>query len=133
MTTDRATLLALADRVEAATGPDREMDAEIAFAVGWRKSRGEWWKPPGGEWGLVLPTFTASLDAALSLVPEGWRWSVDFTQRAPYQDCGRADLYAPGSGYKPADVQDVYAATPALALTAAALRALAQEAPGDER
>lgn len=72
---------------------------------------------------VVPPPYTVSIDAALTLVPEGWRWSLDWTQRPHYQDCGRADLYAPGSGIKPPDVCDVYAATPAIALCIAALKA----------
>lgn len=145
MTTDRATLLGLADRCEKASGPDRVLDAEIARSCGWvALDKHQWWSAEHvadcrqrkvSKWQYAtqsLPTFTASIDAALSLVPEGWKWSCDFTQRPLFQDCGRADLYAPGIGDdRPADVTDIYAATPALALTAAALRALAQEDSGD--
>lgn len=138
----RADLIALAARVEQAQGPDRALDADITLVMHPELSLAPWERityPSGGasvfadrsdpdDLNVVSPPrFTASLDAATTLVPEGWRWSVDYTQRAPYRDCGRADLYAPGSGYKPADVSDIYAATPALALTAAALRARAED------
>lgn len=71
-----AQLLALAERVEAATRPDREMDAEIAFATGWRKRNGEEWRPPGGEWGLVLPPFTENVGAALMTKREDCSWGA---------------------------------------------------------
>ncbi len=149
--TDRAALLMdLADRVEKAQGADRELDAAIfvaltpeAYGVERRPLDGlidndtaGWllrWDPPrrwSDSWRPIL-RYTASLDAALSLVPEGWRWSLDHTQNPPYRDCGRATLYAPGDGWTPADVSEIYGATPALALCAAALRARAEEARHD--
>lgn len=143
--TDRAALLMdLADRVEKAQGADRELDAEIALAVGIVRERdGDCFYGHKNFSVLVLERdyyahdgnapelahLTAYLDAALSLVPEGWRWSLDHTQNPPYRDCGRATLYAPGDGWTPADVSEIYGATPALALCAAALRALASGAP----
>ena len=117
--------------LEKATGPSRELDAEL-HAARFPELRSAPWVSRGGVWvdtssedpNMAFPAqYTASIDAALSLVPEGWRWSLDWTQRLPYQDCGRADLYAPGNGIKPADVGDVYAATPAIALCIAALKA----------
>lgn len=122
---ERATLLALADRCEAASGPDRKLDRLIDHHK-WPIKQPDYHLALSlrDEWDV--PAFTASIDAALTLVPEGWTWSLDQTQRAPYRDCGRADLYAPGGGIKPADISDIYAATPALAICAAALRALAE-------
>lgn len=102
----------LIERVERAAGPDFALGVEVLTALGRSIS------DPN-------PTMH-SIDAALRLVPEGWFWSLDFTQRAPYRDCGRAYLFAPGAGVAPQDVQDIYAATPALAITAAALRARMQ-------
>lgn len=76
----------LIERLERATGPDRELDAAIIFAL-----------YPGAQVNqycvgdtepvvfhaepLVpnkhdLPEFTKSLDAALTLVPDGWMWDV---------------------------------------------------------
>lgn len=133
--TKRDELLALAERVEALTGPDRETNARIALAAGWvclrertRKRHGLWGAP-----GYIMnddgfchkdpPAFTASLDAAMSLVPDGWyidrlhqwvgdnfRWSCDLAKKDLSLAC-------------PVSVENC--ATPALALTAAALRALA--------
>ncbi len=81
---DKAALLALADRVEALTGPDREVDALISATA--RTGYGiefQWaLKYPawiGGEDGRVHlekngpsfapPAYTASIDAAMTLVP----------------------------------------------------------------
>ncbi len=127
-------LRALALRVEQATGADRILDAEIV----WRTTPGvvgiergplddddsdylfEWWprRPWSASW-LTVPAFTASLDAAASLVPEGWKYLAgrdDFPAAYAQMWRNAEDGFA------------VNAATPALALTAAALRALAEEA-----
>jgi hypothetical protein len=76
----RADLIALIERVEAARGPDRELDAEIARtrlpadADDIARSRGGWsyrvFGPEGwdDEWMEVLP-YTGSLDAAVTLYP----------------------------------------------------------------
>ena len=55
-------LLDLADRCEKAAGPDRQIDVDILFEVVWE---GQGHEPP-------QTPFTASIDAALTLVPEGW-------------------------------------------------------------
>jgi hypothetical protein len=104
--TDAATLRALIERVEQATGADRRLDGDIETALGW----------PFAQWTGDARPFTSSLDAAASLVPEGWQWV-----------CGKD---RPENGGAWADVQPNAvgvtkrrAATPALALTAAALGA----------
>ena len=120
MTARRTTLLALADRCEAASGPDRQLDAEIAFATGWRL-RDAVWRPPGGEWGAELPPFTAMIDAALTLVPAGWDWRVEVERsRRPGAICCQHEAWRRFPG-----VTMYGAATPALALCTAALRAQA--------
>jgi hypothetical protein len=98
--TDPATLLSLAERCEQAAGPDRELDVAIArFLVLTRaediaRSRYGW------------SYFTASLDAAVMLVPDGCGWMV-------MKNVAKVGRW-PKRG-----------ATPALALCAAALRARA--------
>jgi hypothetical protein len=135
------TLNTLADRVEKLSGPDREVDAMIAVALDYglpppmgecraslrmpRASHDYERVEPGHYWlvqmsGMSLrsaPLFTASLDAAMTLVPEGW---------------GRVEY---GRYIKPADQfwaqissdhlleGSENCTTPALALCAAALRA----------
>lgn len=126
--TRREELLALAERVEALEGPDREVNKALAPLAGLRLVEEG---PPLGlccydenGHGVPLPNFTASLDAAMSLVPKGW--SVDIIRTADSR-LGGAYLYLFGnSGSIPSKKVHGSAATPALALTAAALRALAE-------
>jgi len=78
-------LIALAARVEKAEGADRMLDGQIGGALRLTPKRKNIYqrghyvgnKPVllriDNEW----PRFTASLDAAMSLVPEGWSKSVD--------------------------------------------------------
>jgi hypothetical protein len=80
---DPATLLALADRCEQAAGPDRVLDAEITKsfiprdATHVARSRYGWSFiiAQEFEW-LENQPYTASLDAAVTLVPEGWGWLI---------------------------------------------------------
>jgi hypothetical protein len=71
-----ADVAALAERVEKATGPSRELDAEIAYAVDPDFPREFTRMDP--DIGLVSEgwemarKFTASVDAALRLLPKGW-------------------------------------------------------------
>jgi len=112
MTPTREELLALAERVEALKEPCFATECEIEHAV-------------SPHWtGEGLPNlYTASLDAAMSLRPEGWEFTVGL-------DAGEGwACVMPAGGIYPAELEkDGYAATPALALTAVALRALAETA-----
>lgn len=99
-------------RLEAATGPDRELDAEIMLAVYpalglTMTANGNWLSKSGIH--TRVEAYTASIDAALSLVPEGWAWCV--------HDVGIASLM------QALCVVKASAATPELALCIAALRA----------
>jgi hypothetical protein len=141
-------LLDLAARVEAAEGPERELDALIAVALKWELPGPQGAAParlrmpsssldhervePGHYWlvqfsGMSLrsaPHFTASIDAALTLVPD--RRSVTIER---YSD---GDGYAFVNNTLGSDSGNSTAAAPALALCAAALRArhAATAAPG---
>lgn len=68
----------LIERLEAASGPDRELDAEIAVAIGLGKATanhaGRYWKQGDLHVTGEAPAYTASIDAALTLVPEGWTY-----------------------------------------------------------
>lgn len=100
-------LLELAAACEKAEGPDRELDLLImrhAMNIGGPAER--------------APRYTSSIDAALTLVPEvfwlerlgevsGGRWRAELTERTADPEWGVCDA----------------AATPALALCAASLRA----------
>lgn len=113
----------LIERLEAATGPDRELDAAIAEAVGHTvkydkadlRDTTPWYQPvPDYSWQPV-PQFSASIDAALTLVPEGLNYELTTTGYKPGATvCGNI-LTGPHEG--------AYAATPALAICIAALRA----------
>ena len=70
---NRETLSTLADRAEKATGPDRELDAAIKEAFGHIWDYAADWGPRGKDRPVAKP-YTASLDAAMTLVPKGWRW-----------------------------------------------------------
>jgi hypothetical protein len=63
-------LLELADRVEAATGPDRKLDALIGAAVRKRAPRYRN-DPPSNP-----KHFTASLDAAMTLLSDGSEYDL---------------------------------------------------------
>lgn len=96
MTTD------LIKRLEEATEGSRELDVWISFAIGdyvahdqndIEKCAREWCElneyDPGEGYGVPyvscaadtvgIPRYTTSLDAAMTLVPEGW-WFLDLTQ-----------------------------------------------------
>ena len=136
---DAATLLALAERVEALTEPDREVDAEIACALRIGPNLPDWALRWDGDWTPTIaghavlrhlddspgPSFksreyTASLDAAMTLVPEGRDWMLDNFDGPHDRRCSSSVFNRPGALYEDFEA---FAATPALALTAAALRA----------
>lgn len=97
-------LEALIAKLEAATGPDRDVDWKITLVVS-----------PAGFRYHDCPAYTASLDAAQALVPEGYAWhcgcEIDLT---PFARVFGHDLH-----------EEECAATPALALCIASLRARA--------
>jgi hypothetical protein len=110
-------LIALAERVEAASGPDRELDAAIntALRLGSDWSRGT---PEASRvWALH---FTASLDAAMTLVPEPQSFTISHCGNT----CARVQIIG-GDPCSNDPEFDGDAASPALALAAASLRALA--------
>jgi len=120
----RADLLALAERAEQAEGADRELDVEIHLLIG--RPVGTQVDDDGCEYQALasIPEYSASLDAALSLVPDGQDWCLSQGDR----EQAIASM-SPTNSF--ADVC-VTAATPALALVAAALRARAEEAKDGE-
>lgn len=151
--TDPATIASLADRIEKLTGPDREVDAEIHYdLLGWCRHSNKKWTGAESDTGFdcldcgadswgnkskrgqglydKLPAYTASIDSAMTLVPEGWknngaiRWPGYIG--GAYQNKAMVELHhdiSSGGGPK----AKAFAATPALALCAAALRAILQE------
>lgn len=70
MTSDKRTIADLIERLEKAEGPDRELDLEIARlqdAVVMRRNDDDTGNEEFTHW-----HYTAKIDDALSLVPEGW-------------------------------------------------------------
>lgn len=139
-------LLDLIARCEAAVGPDRELDAKIALLVGYRRkgarstigiSAGYVWAEPGEHfsYGTQPPRYTASIDAALTLVPERWCWQVgpfNLSGRStaqiaePLEDVGG---FGPGIGVR---AQCEHSTAP-LALVTAALKARLSALPAHKR
>jgi hypothetical protein len=112
-------LTKLAERVEALIGPCRETDKAIMSAV-------SGWNPKGDErptWkGFTgIPLFTSSIDHASALAPKDAFWRVGHDGEGPDPSLFRADVM-PWLGA----VAIARGETPALALAAAALRAIAE-------
>ena len=138
--------LSLAARVEELTGPDREVDAEVATVLwgtsgksyyNWQSLRpkGSPEKPTVDYWRGHATKLTASVDVLLAMIEHdlpGWRienlceWDHEtLRSRGPWTcDLQRRgiDILTGGRGAKCA-----HAATPALALLSAALRAKAAQ------
>lgn len=127
----------LAEQVERAAAPSRELDEAIALATGWRQEKREyldgarilteWVRPDGFRLPIGTmaepPFFTASLDAALTLVPEGWDWMVERLKGDGSFAEFTVNLSPEEQPYPVELERNSEAATPALALTAASLRA----------
>lgn len=86
----RMLLRDLAQRVRT-EDPSKDLDAEIAEAVGhrvkWHVSNGTmdpyaaiYWQTPHPRAGMKepLPRFTTSIDAAAALMPEGWHITIEY-------------------------------------------------------
>lgn len=130
----------LIERLEKASGPDRRLDFDIWFAASPEgKIEREWpqdqLKMPWDQWfenwksdRSAFPDYTTSIDAAVTLVPEGFAWQVC------QENFGRAESWSRDGGRLSAttQVRADRCATPAIALCIAALkaRAKAEPAPG---
>lgn len=156
--TDKPTLLELAERCARANPNDRSgLNHDVARAAGWQRitpsqmgrgKHGGWIAPDDylGRYSNGSPildglhgtdilreplNFLASLDAAMQLVPEGWRVQrlgeqQESDERGPYLEYWSARLHWPLGGML-SNLKWGKGATPALAITAAALRALAEQ------
>ncbi|MBS87183.1 MAG: hypothetical protein CL858_29550 [Cupriavidus sp.] len=124
---NKGDILELAERVEALEGADREVDAAITAARGYKIILDDgglsfFYNPRVRMGRETVPAFTASLDAAMTLVPEGW-WVQHVGHCRSGWRC-RVETNGPPSISIPTGAMPV-SETPALALTAAALRAIA--------
>ena len=110
----RETLLALADRVEKLSGPCRETDAAIWNAC-------EAWLTSDH----LCPHFTRSIDAAMTLVPEG-SWDHMEVYRPDFQTLGWTVHLLANGNFNEAKPSEGFGQSWPLALTAAALRPRAE-------
>jgi hypothetical protein len=122
--TTPATLDDLIARIESASESSWELDAEIEWTISEFKNLGGGWREhkTTGErerfdYTLPSPRFTRSLDAAMTLIPDGSFWTLltggslpEYQADVVFADDCRELVYS-------------LAATPALALCAAALKA----------
>lgn len=140
-------LLLLAEKVEGLEGPDREVDALLDRMLFDRPKNGDYCPVESAIWriredgsGLLVrhdgyardsfcpARYTASVDSALTLVPEGRDWMVDNFDGPADRRCCASVFNAAGEEY--ADYE-AHGATPSLALCASALRARAAMEAGD--
>lgn len=108
----------LLDRVRKADGPDRELDAALALAIGGWKM----WKSKHGYWELAnLPELTACIDAALALVEQVLPGCA-FTIQRDWGDLNRCSISTDDITPTPPYVED--GQTLPLAILAALLSAI---------
>lgn len=138
----------LIERLVALKGPDRELDWAIAIAIGLVEIRFDegnqveraylvtdkpimrYLGSEGQYKWHDLPHFTASLDAALTLVPEGWDWRVsgpDWENHERVSHFAHVREYQGMSSPKRDAEGDARHSVPAIALCIAALRARAAD------
>ncbi len=112
-------------KTEAALEGSPKLNAMIAEALDWTFMSGwalseSYWIAPDDSHHEMPPPWTESLDAALTLVPEGWGWGAN-----QHSGLCRANVRNESNGETlPLPVG---APTPALALCIAALKARAAE------
>ncbi len=133
----------LAALCEGASGPDRELDCLIGVAIGqfftepnkgwpdrldyYRRNADGSVSMPGHGFDQMVPAYTASLDAAMTLIPPSYRLGT-LVELAGPEPRWAAKLFNRGkAGGLPASG----AATPALALCVASLRARAHPETND--
>ena len=136
---------ALIERLEKLTEPDREMDCLIAvecggFILEYEKWRGARYvrieadgthNHPGQAGDMLVPRFTASIDAAVALVGRvlpGWKWGVHFHNKNPSL---RRGYVVEASPFRPMPLFGD-SPCPAIALVLATLRAIEASRPLSE-
>lgn len=125
-------LTALIERVEKLNGPCRETDAIIDQLMG-RVPDGAF-RPCAaidvGTWALAAQNgywtsdrYTASVDAALTLLPAGWLWDAGFSKHVPHVARVWPGPRPPHNGFYVGECDS----NRAIALCLAALRALSSQ------
>lgn len=108
----------LPTRCETADGPDRELDLAICIALNTGRSTDP--RNPGA------PRYTASIDAALSLMPSEAFWRLGHDGEGGDPSLFLATVFTPEID-RASRPFDAVASTPALALLAAILKGLPHE------
>jgi hypothetical protein len=147
---DAKSLLELADRVEKATGVDRELWFDVARAAGYRDVHGDgllWDRGNDGYWlpdnsispGLMqLPEFLTSLDAAMSLILSGFKPLIDLTTERAIVEIYPPDFDPRDWHLKPTFsgastiIEGKLGEAAARAIVAACLKALASKGKADD-
>jgi len=137
--TNRETLRSLAEQVEALSGPSPEVDEAIHAALAgaeieWQDYQKRNAYHRDGHWVSIgpIPPYTASIDSAMSLVPEGCLFTVrtlwDDERTAGYAVVSRYETNTGEHGPRRYWLGEhvATAGSPALALTAASLRAIGE-------
>lgn len=94
--------MTLIERLEAATGPDRELANEVLLACGWTahvtptRMVTYWVKNPDAFPDGEQPNPLASIDAALTLVPDGWEWALTWHDERARFELGDPRLFNEG-------------------------------------
>jgi hypothetical protein len=128
--------VSIIDRLRAATGPDRELDLAVAMAINHRGMFDKQdWVPTGNDGEIGSPTggilcsrtfvrpWTASIDVALTLVPEGAKWTTGSPHRSMIGTNGpNAAVWFPSTPDNEGDFTCDHD-SPAIALCIAALQA----------
>lgn len=118
-------LTSLIERIEAATEGSRELDVAVIFAL--HPEAGPYqphcqgdepifWNDPYRK--MRCPEISTSIDAALTLLPEGWWWSAGVCRRENHASVGSEIGTVEGEL-----IFETFGATAPLALLAAILRA----------
>jgi hypothetical protein len=91
-------LTSLIERIEAATEGSRELDGDIWLASTPGATRDKWsyiHKATGRECTvdetrdetgrlIIVPSYSTSIDAALTLLPEGFKWKCGYSRHVPH-------------------------------------------------
>lgn len=95
--------MTLLSRLAQAKGPDRELAAAVMRALGHRveSDDGDFWYGPHDQPPQRVPDLLASLDAVLSLLPEGWRFGFEMAGRYDANDLCEAWAWPYESGFDP--------------------------------
>jgi hypothetical protein len=119
----------LIERLQAAKGPDPLLDGDIGWEIGGWINEGGFWrrhKVTGKRERFTYrdwPLYTRSIDAALTLVPEGMWWLVGCGQMKPTEPLYGAQIRKPGFSTGGQVVSEAEHSCMAITLCIAALRA----------